>query len=257
MNKAEEIARTIYGSKKVCVLTGAGMSTESGIPDFRSPGTGLWARFDPMLLTSEALENDPENFYKKGLEVLNEIVKVRGARPNRGHRILARMEQEDHIDCIITQNIDGLHRRAGSVKVYEVHGNLRDAHCLSCGRKYRFSDIERKVRRGQIPPLCGSCSGVVRPDVVLFGDMLARDYEEAIREVRTCDLLLIIGSSLVISPVNMIPGMSKKYIIINNEKTLFDRGAHIVWHQSAVKALESVYQQIKKIVYNLKKHKNG
>ena len=86
MNQAEKIARAIYESNKVCVLTGAGMSTESGIPDFRSPETGLWARFDPMLLTAEALENDPENFYKKGMEVLNEISKVKGARPNKGHK---------------------------------------------------------------------------------------------------------------------------------------------------------------------------
>ena len=94
MKEAIKIAEAIANSKKTCVLTGAGMSTESGIPDFRSPGTGLWSRFDPMLLTSDALENDPETFYKKGLEVLNEIGKVKGAGPNRGHIVLAEMEKD-------------------------------------------------------------------------------------------------------------------------------------------------------------------
>jgi NAD-dependent deacetylase len=247
MNHAEKIARNIYESNKVCVLTGAGMSTESGIPDFRSPETGLWARFDPMLLTAESLENDPENFYKKGMEVLNEIGKVKGARPNKGHMILARMEGDGYINCLITQNVDGLHIRAGSVNVYEVHGNLRDAHCLSCGREYLFSDIESKVSQGQVPPQCDRCSGIIRPDVVLFGDMLPEYYQEAIRVVRESDLLVIIGSSLEISPVNMIPAMSRKYIIINREETPSDRGAHMVWHQSAVKALTMIYKELKQI----------
>jgi NAD-dependent deacetylase len=247
MKEAEKIARAIYESNKVCVLTGAGMSTESGIPDFRSPDTGLWARFDPMLLTSEALESDPENFYKKGMEVLNEIGKVKGASPNIGHKILARMEKDGYIDCLITQNVDGLHIRAGSVNVYEVHGNLRDAHCLSCGREYLFTDIESKVSQGQVPPLCDNCSGIIRPDVVLFGDMLPDYYQEAVKEVRESDLLVIIGSSLEISPVNMIPGMSRKFIIINREETSSDGSAYIVWHQSAVKALDMIYKKLKKL----------
>lgn len=247
MNHAEKIAQAIYESTRVCVLTGAGMSTESGIPDFRSPETGLWARFDPMLMTAEALENDPENFYKKGMEVLNEIGRVKGAFPNKGHKILARLEEDGYINCLITQNVDGLHISAGSINVYEVHGNLRDAHCLSCSRKYKFADIESKISQGQTPPLCDICSGIIRPDVVLFGDMLPDYYQDAVREVRGSDLLVIIGSSLEISPVNMIPAMSRKYIIINREKTIADRGAYIVWHQSAVKALTMVYKELKKL----------
>jgi NAD-dependent deacetylase len=135
--------------------------------------------------------------------------------------------------------------RAGSKNVYEVHGNLRDAHCLSCGREYTFSDIESKVSQGQVPPLCDSCSGIIRPDVVLFGDMLPDYYGEAVREVRQSDLLVVIGSSLEISPVNMIPAMSRKLIIINREETPADRSAYIVWHQSAVKALEMIYGKLK------------
>jgi NAD-dependent deacetylase len=118
---------------------------------------------------------------------------------------------------------------------------------LSCLKKYKFSDIERKVSRGQVPPLCDHCGGSIRPDVVLFGDMLPDYYQEAIREVRESDLIVIIGSSLEISPVNMIPAMSRKYIIINREETLSDRGAYIVWHQSAVKALDMIYKELKKL----------
>jgi NAD-dependent deacetylase len=222
------------------------MSTESGIPDFRSPGTGLWSRFDPMLLTADALESDPENFYRKGLQVLNEIGMVKGAEPNKGHLILAGMEREKYIECLITQNVDGLHKKAGSKKLYEVHGNLRDAHCLTCGCKYSFDDIKEKVAGEQVPPLCDECGGIIRPDVVLFGDMLPDDYEEAVNQVRTSDLLLIIGSSLEISPVNLLPGICRRYIIINNERTAFDRNAYITWHQRIVKALEMIYKEIKK-----------
>jgi len=252
VTEAKAIAESIYKSDKVCVLTGAGMSTESGIPDFRSPGTGLWSRFDPMLLTADALENDPQDFYRKGLQVLDEIGMVRGARPNRGHIMLAQLENDGYIDCIITQNVDGLHKKAGSRKVYEVHGNLQSAHCLSCGREYSFNDITQKVTGGQIPPLCNGCGGSIRPDVVLFGDMLPADYDKAVREVRTGDLLLVIGSSLEVSPVNMLPGISRKYIVINRERTSFDRGADIVWHESAVKALDSIYRAIEKICKNQK-----
>ena len=146
INKSEIIAAEICRNKKVCVLTGAGISTESGISDFRSPKTGLWSRFDPELLSAHALLNDPEAFYRKGLKILNSIDSVKNSESNIGHRKLAQLEKGKYIDCIITQNVDGLHRKAGSNNVYEVHGNLKDAHCLSCEKKYSFNDIINKVK---------------------------------------------------------------------------------------------------------------
>lgn len=226
------------------MLTGAGISTESGIPDFRSPETGLWSRFDPELLTSNALLSDPETFYKKGLEVLSTINKVKNAGPNTGHKVLAKLEKEKYIDCIITQNVDGLHREAGSSNVYEVHGNLRDAHCLSCGKKYKFDDIINKIENNQIPPICDTCSGVLRPSVVLFGDRMPISYDKAAAEVKKSDLLVIIGSSLEVSPVNFLPDLARKYIIINNENTPSDEGAYIVWHERTGRALEMIYKEI-------------
>ncbi len=246
MNEAQKIAKEIFESKKVCVLTGAGISTESGVPDFRSPGTGLWTKFDPSILSADMLLNNPERFYRKGLEILKSIGEVRNAKPNIGHKILAKLEKEKYIDCIITQNIDGLHKKAGSENVYEAHGNLRDAYCITCGKEYSFAGLTGKIENGQIPPLCDECGGIIRPGVVLFGDPLPEIYEEAIKEVKKSNLLLVIGSSLEVSPVNYLPDLSTKYIIINKEKTAFDRAAHIVWHQKAGNALKMIYKEIKK-----------
>ncbi|MGM0368485.1 MAG: SIR2 family NAD-dependent protein deacylase [Actinomycetota bacterium] len=245
MSNAQKIAGEIYKSRRVCVLTGAGISTESGIPDFRSPGTGLWSRFDPNILSADSLLRDPEKFYSKGLKVLKSIGKIKEAEPNIGHKVLAKLEKENYIDCIITQNIDGLHRKAGSKKVYEVHGNLRDAYCMSCGRKYSFSDIIEKIKIGQMPPQCGSCNGTIRPDVVLFGDVLNESYSQAVKEVEKCNLLVIVGSSLEVSPVNYLPDLAARYIIINREPTSFDRDAFISWQQQAGKALEMIYNALK------------
>jgi len=243
MNMAEKIAREITGSRRVCVLTGAGISTESGIPDFRGPG-GLWQRFDPQLLSSYMLKNDPRTFYQKGLAVLEQINAIRGVKPNSAHYVLAALQRIGKIGCIITQNIDGLHTKEGSPSVLEVHGNLDKGYCMKCGQKYSFSDIVNEVKRGQIPPCC-TCGGVLRPDVVLFGDMLGPSYEQAEVEVKKSNLLIIIGSSLEVSPVNRLPDLSSRFIIINNEPTAFDRDACLVWHQQAGKALAQIYEQIK------------
>ncbi len=245
MNKAIEIAKNIASSNKVAVLTGAGISTESGIPDFRGPG-GLWQRFDPGLLSADKLINDPRNFYKKGMEVLGQIKKVKGAQPNKAHHVLAELQDEKEIDWIITQNIDGLHAKAGSTKVIEVHGNLDKGYCIVCGKKYDFTYIMDLVKKGSIPPRC-DCGGVLRPDVVLFGDLLGTAYERAASEVRKSNLLLIIGSSLEVAPVNHLPDLSHKFIIINREPTVFDPDALLVWHQKAGTALLQVYEHIKKI----------
>ncbi|MGM0366072.1 MAG: SIR2 family NAD-dependent protein deacylase [Actinomycetota bacterium] len=243
MSKAEQIARQIKDSRRVCVLTGAGISTESGIPDFRGPG-GLWQKFDPRLLSADMLYNDPLSFYRKGMAVLEQINAIRGVEPNRAHYVLAKLEKEGRIDCIITQNIDGLHTKAGSRNVMEVHGSLDKAYCMECGRKYSFSHIIGLVKKGSIPPRC-SCGGVLRPDVVLFGDMLGPDYEQAEAEVKKSNLLIVIGSSLEVSPVNRLPDLSSKFIIINAEPTAFDREAHLVWHQQAGKAMGQIYEEVK------------
>ncbi len=245
MNMAEKIAKMITESKKVSVLTGAGISTESGIPDFRSPG-GLWQKFDPSLLSADMLQNDPKNFYRRGLQVLEQINAVKDVKPNKGHYVLANLQKEGKIHCIITQNVDGLHTKAGARDVIEVHGSLDKGFCVVCGKKYSFSHITSLVKEGKIPPLC-SCGGLLRPDVVLFGDMLGPHYARAIAEVRKSNLLMVVGSSLEVAPVNHLPDLSSKLVIINREPTLFDRDAVLVWHQQAGKALSQIYDQVQKI----------
>jgi NAD-dependent deacetylase len=244
MNIAEKIAREINQSGSVCVLTGAGISTESGIPDFRGP-EGLWQKLDPWLLSADALYNDPHSFYTKGLEILGQISALRGVNPNRAHYVLAELQKMGKIGFIITQNIDGLHARAGSTNLLEVHGSMDKAYCMECGKRYKFSDILDKINSGQVPPLC-SCGGVIRPEVVLFGDMLGPEYDRAVAEVKKSDLLLVIGSSLEVSPVNHLPGFSSRFIIINNQPTSFDGDACLVWHQHVGRALEQIYEYIKK-----------
>jgi len=242
--KPVKIAEAILESGKTVVLTGAGISTESGIPDFRSPG-GIWSKFDPGVMTSSMLYGNPAGFYRQAMAMLNFLKEIKNARPHSAHYILAEMEKEGYLSCVITQNIDGLHLKAGSKKVYEVHGNLREGHCMSCGEKTDFDLLVEKVRSGIIPPVCDSCGGTLRPDVVLFGDELPECFMEATAEVKGCDLLLVIGSSLEVTPVNSLPAMAKRYIIINRERTYFDRRAYTTWNEKAGSALEAIYREIK------------
>lgn len=243
----EKVAKAILESKITSVLTGAGISTESGIPDFRSPGTGLWNKFDLNRLSSDVLYNRPTEFYREGAKILKFLLSIKKAKPNKAHYILAEMEKDGLVSCVITQNIDGLHIKAGSKKVYEVHGNLREGYCISCSKKVTFGTLAGKVVRGQIPPICNNCGGILRANVVLFGDELPQDYTRAIVEVERSDLLLVIGSSLEVSPVNYLPTMCRRFVIINNRKTHFDNAAYVVWNEKASIALNAIYKEIKKL----------
>jgi len=245
ISKAKIISKEILESKKTTVLTGAGISTESGIPDFRSPGSGIWSRFSMDIMSSDTLYGNPAEFYKQGLKMLKFLFSIKKAKPNKAHKILAQLEKEGLISTVITQNIDGLHIKAGSKRVYEVHGNLREAYCLSCGENFSFGILIKKVMRMQIPPKCDSCGGIIRPNVVLFEDELPSCFTDAIREVEKSSLLLIIGSSLEVSPVNTLPYKCRKFIIINKKRTYFDPMAYQVWHESATVALDLIYKEIK------------
>lgn len=242
--KPKKIAQAIFKSNMVLVLTGAGISTESGIADFRSPG-GIWSRFDASIMTSYKLYNDPEGFYRQAASMLGFFEEIRGKEPGRAHHILAEMEKEKYIAGIITQNIDGLHLKAGSKKVYEVHGNLRGGHCMSCGKKVSFDLLAGKVKSGNIPPVCDSCRGVLRPDTVLFGDKLPDCYKDAEDKVRICGLLVVVGSSLEITPAGNLPSLAEKYVIVNKSKTHFDRGAYVVWNEKAGRALGEIFKELK------------
>ena len=154
------------------------------------------------------------------------------------------MESQGYISSIITQNIDSLHKKAGSKKVYEVHGNLEEAYCTSCGSKVTFDILIEKILNKELPPRCDRCSGVLRPNIILFGDLLPDDFLCATEKVRNSGLLIIVGSSLEVSPVNSLSYESKKFIIINESRTYFDSKAYLCWHEKASLALENIHKFI-------------
>jgi NAD-dependent deacetylase len=236
--KAAELIRT---SKGVVILTGAGVSTDSGIPDFRSPGSGLWEKIDPMeALSSEVLYNSPKTFYSLGFNI---ITSMTDAVPNKAHYLIAKLEELGLADIVVTQNIDGLHQKAGSRKVYEVHGTTTTCSCDNCGEKYDTALIRKRVEAGEVPPRC-RCRGIIRPDVVLFGDMLPECFYESIEQVENSELLLVIGSSLSVSPVNHLADICKRLLIINMGDTFYDARCDMKISENIAYALERIIQYI-------------
>ena len=222
------------------MLTGAGISTESGIPDFRSAG-GIWARYDPAEVAHiDAFRRDPARvweFYALRLEGLAQ------AEPNDGHRALAELEERGWVRAVVTQNVDGLHRRAGSHEVVEVHGSLREAECVHCGVRLPMEDAVASL---PLPP-CPDCGEVLKPGVVMFGEVLpAEAIERAQALAVEAELLLVVGSSLEVHPVAALPGATLAsggaLAIVNRGATPWDSRAELVLDGGAgqtLRALES------------------
>ncbi|NLY70450.1 MAG: NAD-dependent deacylase [Clostridiales bacterium] len=228
----EELRDYLNQSKYAVVLTGAGISTESGIPDFRSKD-GWWNKINPAEVASvNALENNYElfrEFYKYRIKMLD------GCKFNRGHRILADWEDKGLVKSVVTQNIDGFHKDAGSKRVYELHGSISAIRCYVCEKEHSVEDFVNDKR-------CEVCGGNLRPGVVLFGEGLPSDvWQEAYDEILKSDLLLVIGTSLNVSPVNSLPTVAKgKRVLINAEKTFMDDIFDLVINAGAGMVLESV-----------------
>ena len=241
LSPIEKLANLLEHSRKTVVLTGAGVSTESGIPDFRSPG-GLWSKVDPMyVFSAETFTQRPQVFYEVGLPHLGAIA---SASPNQTHYVLAALEGAGLLAGVITQNVDGLHQKAGSSKVYELHGHFRTATCMDCGTKIGWDHLVELVMNSQIPPRCGDCRGVYKPDAVFFGDQLPRDFEESVQEARDSDLMLVIGSSLEVQPANFLPSLSKQVAIINLGATMADRRSAIKISAGAGDTLVSLWDEL-------------
>jgi NAD-dependent deacetylase len=208
MEKIKRLAEWIKQSRFTVVLTGAGMSTESGLPDFRSK-SGWWNNYDPTTIASvDAMETNYPLFY--GFYTMR-IKTLEGCSPHRGHYILADWETKGLIHSIATQNVDGFHKAAGSRRVYELHGSLRTIKCASCG--------EPETAKGFLDGAdCRFCGGRLRPGVVLFGEMLPQDaWDSALIDIKKADLLIVIGTSLQVYPANQLPVMTKgKTVLINN-----------------------------------------
>jgi NAD-dependent deacetylase len=220
-------------SRHAVALTGAGISTPSGIPDFRSRGSGLWEKHDPVEVASiTAFKQRPENFYRWLRPFLNTIIT---AKPNPAHHALTQLEAHGPLKAIITQNIDTLHKRAGSQNVLEVHGHLREATCLRCYDIYQTESILEDFFAADAVPQCPSCGGVLKPNVILFGELLPVSVlNKAKQQVRSCDVMLAIGSSLEVAPVGDLPLLAKQagayLIFINLIETHLDPLAEVVIH---------------------------
>jgi NAD-dependent deacetylase len=230
----------LAGASSIVALTGAGISTPSGVPDFRSPGSGLWERADPLEVASiYSFRRQPQRFYDwiRPLAVL-----TLQAQPNPAHEALATLEAAGRLRSIVTQNIDGLHQAAGSRRVIEVHGHLRQATCIQCYQRLPARPIiERFVADGEVPR-CGECGGVVKPDVILFGEQLpVQALHDAQQEAKRCDVLLVAGSSLEVAPVGDLPLLARdagaRLIFVNLEPTHLDSLADVVLHADVAEVL--------------------
>ena len=248
--RVEILADMIIKARDVVVFTGAGISTESGIPDFRSPG-GIWTKFDPEDFTIDRFLSNPET-RKKQWRILMEGGLIADAEPNRAHMAVAELERMGKLNCVITQNIDNLHQKAGNSpeKIYELHGNMRWLRCMGCGIRYIMEDMVNKYRFENDMPTCEHCSGILKPDVIFFGEMLpVMTLKQATLQATQCDLFIVIGSSLVVYPAASIPMYARssgaKLAIINLTPTSCDDTAHVVIHHSAGEVMERALEEVK------------
>ncbi len=233
--RLERAADLLLQARRAFALTGAGISTESGIPDYRSPGTGLWEKVNPLKTASaSALRKNPAEFYNTTIKHWREFAL---AKPNAGHHALKALEDKKVILGIVTQNIDGLHHAAGSKSVLEVHGHLRTARCIECGAKVPFGEVTRQLDDGINPPKCAKCPGVLRPDVVLFEDPMSDDFFKATKVLAGCDLLLVVGTSLKVYPVATLPQLVRQLIIINRTATAYDEQAAVIFREGSGQVL--------------------
>lgn len=233
-------AEIIRSSRRGVVLTGAGISTPSGIPDFRSEDHGLWQNSDPFEVASlSAFRYHPEKFFEWIRPLARQIYE---AEPNPAHRAISRLEQTGHIHAVITQNIDGLHQRAGSGLVFEIHGSLDTLTCVSCYRKFDGREHQKAYFARGVIPRCPGCGHILKPDVVLFGEQLpVRPWLQAQEAVRTCDLMIVAGSSLEVLPVAGLPLQALDHgahlIVINKSRTYIDIRADMVFDDDVVDVL--------------------
>ena len=238
---ASRLAELIRESRCTVALTGAGISVPSGIPDFRSPGTGIWEKVDPMEVAHiEAFRRDPERFwqfYRPRFSMLQDT------QPNEAHLALANLESQGLLDAVVTQNIDRLHRKAGTERLIEVHGSIDTSSCTSCDASYPLAEVADLFTNGVAH--CRSCSGLVKPDVVLFGELLPGDaMREAQELAERCDLMLCVGSSLEVYPVAGLPSIAlalgAKIAIVTQGSTPYDSDAEVKMDGDVVEDMSAV-----------------
>ncbi len=225
------------------VLTGAGISVPSGIPDFRTPGTGLWENVDPMEVAHiDAWRRDPDRFWEFYGQRFASLIDT---RPNRAHEVVAELERRGAVRGVITQNIDRLHGMAGSERVVEVHGSIEWSRCMLCGGRVELETVVELLEAGTGAPECAACVSPLKPDVVLFGELLP---DEAMAEAQAlaaeADLMICIGSSLTVYPVAGLPGLTQagggKLALVTEGETPYDGDAEVKLDGDVVEELEAV-----------------
>jgi NAD-dependent deacetylase len=247
LTSIEYVVELLRKSQRAVVLTGAGISTPSGIPDFRSEGTGLWSRDEPMEVASlSTFRTDPERFFVWFRPLASLIL---NAKPNPAHIALAKLEQAKHIHSIITQNIDALHHKAGSENVIEMHGTLRTLSCTQCFHQAQAEKyLKSFVELGELPR-CSECGGLMKPDAILFGEQLPQQaWYDAQRDSRQCDLMLVAGSSLEVMPVAGLPMQAidrgAHLVILNNSATYLNVRADVAIQEDIAEIIPAIAEQV-------------
>jgi NAD-dependent deacetylase len=240
---AEQVAGLLREADRAVVLTGAGISVPSGIPDFRSPGTGLWEKVDPMEVAHiDAWRRDPDRFWSYYSERFQSLA---GKAPNDAHFALADLERRGLVRAVITQNIDRLHRLAGTERLIEVHGSIDHSVCLECGGKQTLARVAELLAEGNGAPLCPACVAPLTPDVVLFGELLPEQaLAEAQQLAMDADLMICVGSSLEVYPVAGLPAITHggggRLVLVTQGPTPYDGDADVKLDGDVVTELRAV-----------------
>ena len=244
------LAKEIKKSQRIVIFTGAGVSTESGIPDFRSPG-GVWDKYDPDVLNFQNFLSSEENRKKYWQFSREFFAPLKQAKPNNTHYAIAELERMGKLDCVITQNIDNLHQRAGNSpeKIIELHRTAFKVKCLKCGEQCDRDNIEQRLDKGEEVPRCNKCGGLLKPATISFGQaMPEKETREAFERARTGDLLIVLGSSLVVFPAASIPmeavNAGVKLVIVNLTGTPYDGQADIVIYGKCGEIMRKVMEKV-------------
>jgi NAD-dependent deacetylase len=239
----DELADLLRGASRAVVLTGAGISVPSGIPDFRTPGKGLWEKVDPMEVAHiDVFRREPDRFWHF---YGDRFASLKDVEPNRAHFVVAELERRGHVRGVVTQNIDRLHRAAGSQNLVEVHGSIEWSVCPQCGGRVGIDEVMEHLTSGGGAPECVACIAPLKPDVVLFGEMLPEAAIATAHEwAAEADLMICIGSSLEVYPVATLPGVARdagaRLALITQGPTPYDREAHIKLNGDVVAELEAL-----------------
>jgi len=242
----DDAAELFRKTRRVVVLTGAGISTPSGIPDFRSEGSGLWSHDEPMEVASlNTFRTHPERFFNWFHPLASQIC---NAQPNPAHKSLTELEHVGIEQTIVTQNIDGLHQKAGSSNVIEMHGTLRTLSCTECFKQFESAQYLQSYIDDGTMPRCGSCNGILKPDVILFGEQLPQAaWMEAQKAAHRCDLMLVAASSLEVLPVAGLPiqalDRGAHLIVINNTPTYINVRADVVILDDVVAVIPEIMKR--------------